>query len=115
MNEPHLIGCIPAIDDQTEVAFYCWLGKYKHIVVQDPAIKNQLDIFIEKLVTLKSDHMEWNSFLTRWKLNRMLHGDDVILVWGKVKLELNIKYPTAEITDNSDNINESDDMKQEDD
>ena len=61
INEPHLIGFIPGIgsyESQLSIAFDCWLNEYKQTLVQDNSLKNKLDIFIEQIMTLKSDPME---------------------------------------------------------
>ena len=123
MNDPHLIGCIPAVEDQIGISFDCWLHKYKHIIVDDRAIQcKSLDTFINQLITLKSDPLEWNNFLTKWKLNRILFNDDFIIIWSKIKEELNIQNPTTNDQnnnktehDNNNNDDDNDDVDDDDD
>ena len=91
MNEPHLIGCIPGIEDQEAVAFDCWLGRYKHIIQDDPAIKKDMELFIKQITLLRMDNVEWKDFLSKWKLRRIFHNDDFFKVWMKIKSDLNIK------------------------
>ena len=90
MNEPHLIGCIPGIEDQDSVAFDCWLGKYKHIIQDDPAIKQSMNDFINKITILRMDCVDWKNFLAKWKMRRIFHNNDFLLVWNKIKDDLNI-------------------------
>lgn len=91
INDPHLIGCLPGIEEQESLAFDCWINKYKHIILDDPAIKSSIDVFIQQVITLKAEVPEWNSFINKWKLNRILFKDDFHIIWQKVKQELNIQ------------------------
>jgi len=67
MNSPHLIGCLPGITDQNNLAFDCWLSKYKDSIISDPVMNGYMDVFIEQLVSLKSSEDEYDNFLARWK------------------------------------------------
>ena len=107
INEPHLIGFIPGIgsyESQLSIAFDCWLNKYKHTIINDESLKNKLELFIEQIMTLKSDPMEWNRFLSKWKINRILYEDKFQLIWHKIKAELNID---TSIINNNNNNNEN--------
>ena len=96
LNDPHLIGCMPGIEDQETLAFDCWLNKYKHVIRQDPAINNKLELFIDQLTMMQTDRAEWSTFLAKWKLNRILYKDEFKIIWAKVKAELNIEEDAAE-------------------
>ena len=117
INYPHLIGCLPNIPEQHTLAFDCWLNKYKHIILKDPAIKNGLELFIEQLVILKMDQSEWRSFLTKWKMNRIFHKDDFHIIWKNVKSDLNIEEPLPqndkEENDDDDDDDDDDDIDEE--
>ncbi len=102
INDPHFIGCIPGIDDQQKLAFNCWLNKYKHIVVQDSSIKNKLELFIDQITILQGDVSEWNSFISRWILNRILYNDNFDIIWNKIKNDLNIEEEFGNDDDDDD-------------
>ncbi len=107
---PHLIGCIPGIDaiEQQKISFNCWINNYKHIIKSDDAIRtNGIEIFMTQILQLQTEPQLWNTFFTKWRLNRMLLGDNFQVIWRKVKMELNIYI------DEEDIENEDDDMKQE--
>ena len=114
MNHPHLIGCLPNVEKQESLAFDCWLNKYKHIILDDMAIKRDLDLFIGQIVTLKMDPLEWDTFLARWKMNRIFYKDNFQTIWNKIKTELNIDIGISEIQNDkeekSDDVNDDDDI-----
>ena len=89
INDPHIIGCIPGIENQLSLAFDCWIDKYKHIIIEDEAISDKVELFIEQLTILKTDKLEWDTFLSKWKLNRILYKDNFQIIWNKIKKEMN--------------------------
>ena len=97
VNEPHLIGSISGVEDQLSMAFDCWIHNYKHIIAEDPSVKKDLDLFINQLAILRTDMVEWQTFLIKWKLNRIFLGDDFQLVWNKIKAELNIQVDVINV------------------
>ena len=112
INDPHLIGCIPSIEQQESIAFDCWINKYKHIIKDDRHIKGNVDLLINQVCTLKSDMSEWTSFLSKWKLNRIIYNDNFQIIWNKTKNELNIQSHDEcqlNLTEMSDDDNESND------
>ena len=114
MNEPHLIGCVPGIEDQDSVAFDCWLGKYKHIILDDPAIKLEMDAFINQMIILRMDKVDWNNFLSKWKMRRIFYRDDFSLIWGKVKNDLNIQIESQSVNEAEQKNNDDDDDDDDD-
>ena len=109
LNEPHLIGCIPGIEEQEALAFDCWLGKYKHIIKDDSAIKNELSTFIEQVNILRMDAVDWKNFLSRWKLRRIFHNDDFLVIWRETKNDLNINEQFDRQSVHNDKEEKSDD------
>ena len=91
MNEPHLIGCIPGIEEQDALAFDCWLGKYRHIIQEEPIVKRDMETFIKKITILRMDNVEWKDFLAKWKMRRIFYDDDFLTIWTKIKSDLNIQ------------------------
>ena len=110
INYPHLIGCLPSIEHQDSLAFDCWLNKYKHIILKDVAIKNDLDLFVEQIIILKRDADDWNSFLIKWKMNRMFYNDNFHIIWTKVKNDLSILEPISPENDKEEKNDEDDDV-----
>ena len=109
INDPYLIGCIPSIENQLSLAFDCWINKYKHIIIKDNVISDKLELFIEQLTVLKTDKIEWDTFLSKWKLNRILYNDNFQIIWDKIKNELNYECTTNnQIIPNNVNINDAD-------
>ena len=112
-EEPQLIGFIPGIgscNEQIENAFYHWLNEHKEI------LKKEIDFesFIQQIITLKSDVIEWNEFLCKWKLLRIFN-DDWCNVWKQIKKDMNIETNTnnLQIIENDENDskkNENDDL-----
>ena len=95
LNYPHMIGCLPNIEQQESIAFHCWLQKYKHLIVKDSAVKNKIEDFIDQIMILRLHDDDWKSFLAKWKLNRIFYNDNFNLIWAKVKNELNIEPLTS--------------------
>ena len=119
INDPHLIGCIPAVENQESIAFDCWMNKYKHIIKDDKEIKGNFQLIIDQLCLLKSDMSDWTNFLTKWKLYRIFHQDNFRIVWHKIKKELNIqdheKYVELTLMDDASvTADENDEEKQAD-
>ena len=116
INDPQLIGCIPGVENQENLAFDCWINKYKHVIKSDDAIKNELDTFIQQIAILKTEMPEWNLFVNKWKLSRILFGDDFQKIWNMVKTELNIcssaTVPNSNVLSDNDQhaLEESTDM-----
>lgn len=94
INDPHLIGCIPGVENQAGLAFDCWLNTYKEAIMKDEAIKNQLELFLYQLTLIRSDMTEWNNFISTWKLYRIFYKDNFQIVWNKIKNELDIDTPS---------------------
>ena len=90
INQPHLIGCLPEIEEQQSLAFDCWLNKHKNVIKDDAAIKGDTKHLIDQLVVLKMDGIEWKTFLARWKLNRIFSNDDFSVVWNRIKYDLSL-------------------------
>ena len=109
LNEPHLIGCIPGIEDQESVAFDCWLAKYKHVIKDDPAVKHCMKSFLEQMTVLRMDNVDWKIFLARWKMRRIFYNDDFSSVWNEIKNDLKIKH-VARSTAASEQKEENDDL-----
>ena len=88
-NEPALIGFIPGIGhhmDQVEMAFYHWINRHKILIHKDC----EKNIFIEQIITLKNDTIEWNEFLTKWKLLSIFSNNKFELIWNEIKSVMNI-------------------------
>ena len=115
MNYPHLIGCLPNVEKQDSLAFDCWLNKYKHVILDDIAVKRDLDLFIGQIVSLKMDPLEWDTFLTRWKINRIFYKDDFHIIWNKIKAELNVEIFMEQIQNDKEEKNDDDDAVDDDD
>ena len=114
INDPHLIGCIPGIEQQDSIAFDCWINKYKHIIKDDNQIKGNIHLLVDQLSIMRSDMTEWTNFLTKWKLNRMLYDDNFQIIWTKVKDELNIQnHEQYELLEMSDELIDKNDEKEE--
>ena len=115
INDPQLIGSMPGIDNQDTIAFDCWMNKYKHIIKDDPQIQGNVDALIHKICVLKTDMSEWNSFVTKWKLNRIFYEDNFTIIWNNVKNDLKIKdcdaYQLTQMDDSS--TGEIDEIKQD--
>ena len=105
IHDPHLIGCIPGVENQETLAFDCWVNKYKDIIANDVSIKDSIEIFIEQVTVLKSEVPEWMAFVNRWKLNRILFNDDFNKVWTKVKSDLGLQVAEHQPNVNSQNVN----------
>ena len=117
INDPHLIGCIPAVENQESIAFDCWINKYKHIIKDDKEIKGNFQLIIDQICLMKSDMSEWINFLTKWKLYRMFHQDNFRIVWNKIKKELNIQdheqYVSLTLMDDASLSEDENDEKKE--
>lgn len=102
--KPEWIGCIPgagSLEDQLTVAFDFWLNS--HIL----KIRQQItdwNIFAEQLIVLRQDHVEWNNFLNKWKIKRILYNDKFELIWSFITNELGIELTNSknEADDDSD-------------
>ena len=107
-NEPEFIGFIPGVGthiEQIENAFYYWLNENK-IIIQSETDKQ---IFIQQILTLKNDMMEWNEFLSKWKLLRIFHNNNFNLIWNEIKVIMNITQMLDENNViNNENINDND-------
>ena len=110
LNEPHLIGCISGVEDQTCLSFDCWMNNYKHIITEDDSIRKDIDLFITQMAILRADKTEWHKFLTKWKLNRIFLNDDFHLVWSKVKTELNIQNNSIVVQHSNQRNNDKDEL-----
>jgi len=115
INDPQIIGCIPGIENQQTIAFDCWMNKYKHIIKDDRDIRGNIDVLIDQICLLKSDMIEWTNFVTKWKLNRILHNDNFNIIWNKLKEELNIQSHAEYQLTQMDDItsDENDEQKRE--
>ncbi len=103
MTKPHLIGAIPSINDQPEIAFQCWLARNHEDIFKVEHTKVDVELFTTQLVSLKAAVKEWQDFLTRWKLLRILYKDDFSAVWKAVRKDLNIPgEPVDELVEFSD-------------
>ena len=112
LQRPHLIGSIPSVENQGEVAFWCWLKHHKEEIMIDPYIANDENLLQTHLVSLKDETAVWTRFLTKWKMWRILKDDQFPLVWRTMKEEL--KMPTEPVLDEADlNLDEDDDAKLE--
>ena len=105
LNHPHLIGCIPNVEQQISVAFDCWLNKHKQKIRMDEAVKNNFELFLEQLNIIKMEPTEWNNFLSTWKLNRIMYDDKFTTVWMKMKQSLNLHSDSMQIEEDESNIN----------
>lgn len=109
MSKPHLIGAIPSVINQEEIAFNCWLMNHHEIIFKTESLKADADLFITQLVSLKAADAEWKEFLSRWKLLRIVHQDDFSAVWKAVRTDLNIPgNPVHELAEFSDDEHEKD-------
>jgi len=45
---------------------------------------------LQQITTLQSDVFAWNTFFIKWRLNRILYDKDFKIIWGKMKLFLNL-------------------------
>ena len=109
-SNPELIGCVIGagnMEDQLACAFDVWLKKHR------PQIKNKVknfEMFIDQVVLAKQDHQEWLSFVSRWKIERILKGDEFTSVWRYVRLYLNVE----QIIDNTETENDKNENDSED-
>ena len=109
LTKPHLIGAIPSVNNQEDIAWSCWISKHHETLLKTESIKGDLDLFIMQLVSLQAADVEWKEFLIRWKLLRILHQDDFQAVWKSVQKELNIPgSPVIELAVFSDEDEEED-------
>ena len=95
-NEPQMIGAIPGIgslDDQLQVFFDYWINQNKRIILSDV---ETLEMFFNQMMILKSDVMEYQTFLQKWKLMRMLKNDEFSSVWKWMVGELKISVKSQE-------------------
>ena len=104
LTKPQLIGAIPSVTNQEEIAFDCWMMHHHESIFKTKSIKADVDLFITQLVSLKAADAEWRQFLNRWKLLRILHKDDFTAIWKSVRKELNIPTddPVIELAEFSD-------------
>lgn len=88
-NQPEMIGSVPgigALDDQMSVFFDYWVHQNKQAMLQEITSKS---LFMSQLMLLRTDVQEFNVFLCKWKLIRILNDDSFISVWDWMKDELN--------------------------
>ena len=109
LTKPHLIGAIPSVHNQGDIAFSCWFSKHHDAILKTESIKADLDLFITQLVSLQAADVEWKEFLIRWKLLRIVHQDDFQAVWKSVQKEMNIPgSPVIELAVFSDEEEDQD-------
>ena len=108
---PHLIGCIPSMPNQDEVAFWVWLKHHKEEIMIDRYIANDHNLLQTHLISLKDETAVWTKFLVNWKLWRILKDDQFPLVWRAMKEEL--KMPTEPALEDAVQNNDDDDAKLE--
>lgn len=113
MDEPQMIGCIPGLHNQENVAFDYWLNRNKALIITDPEILDQLEFFIEQLTILKADPSQWRTFLTRWKLYRIMYDNQFPIVWEKVKENLSIQFQPNDGADDFFNDEHREEQKEE--
>ena len=110
-NEPQMIGAIPGIgtlDDQLRIFFDYWMDQNKAIILSDV---ETAELFFDQMMILKSDAMEYQMFLQKWKFMRMLKNDEFFSVWKWMVTELNlsVKSQKQELDDeekkNDDDFN----------
>ena len=53
MNDPHLIGSLPGVENQCAIAFDCWLNKYKHVIKDNKMIKGNMELIIDQLCVFR--------------------------------------------------------------
>ena len=90
-NNPELIGSMPgagSLTDQLAVCFGYWLNQNKSVIISNVASK---ELFLDQLMTLKSEQQEYKAFLHKWKLVRMFENDSFLKVWEWIKDELSIE------------------------
>ena len=104
LTRPHLIGAIPGVDNQEEVAWNCWLMRYQDNMFPKKTGDNDLETFVTQMVSLQSSAVAWKEFLARWKLHRILQKDDFGKVWCAMRKELNISVgsPVIQLAEMSD-------------
>ena len=110
-NEPQMIGAIPGIgslDDQLQVFFDYWINQNKRIILSDVETP---EMFFDQMMILKSDVMEYQTFLQKWKLMRMLKNDEFSSVWKWMvgELKISVKSQKQELDEeekkNDDDFN----------
>ena len=90
LENPQLIGSIPNVPDQKASAFLCWLNHHKNEIKEDAAIRGNMDLVLTLFTSLKTVLNEWDEFLDRWRLRRILLDDDFAAVWKAVKDDLQL-------------------------
>ena len=106
-NEPELIGFIPGIGtliEQIESAFYYWLHVNKDIIKN----KTEINVFMQQIITLKTDMIEWQEFLTKWKLLKIFHDNNSVIIWNEIKQNLNISISRIDDVQNVPTTNTND-------
>ena len=89
-SDPHLIGCLPSLENQAELAFDCWFHSHKCLILKDRAVKDNIDMFVRRLSILRENEFEWKSFLGRWKMRRIIYDDEFTIVWNEMKEDMNL-------------------------
>ena len=93
-SHPELLGLLPSssLEDQVTAGFDLWLFEYKQSIC---AKVDDIHDFINQVTLVRSDPQDWNSFLHKWKLQRIFHRDAFLEVWEFVVQELNISVRTT--------------------
>ena len=103
LTKPHLIGAVPSVSNQLEIAWNCWMMSHHETIFKTESIKEDVELFVTQLVSLKAADAEWREFLSRWQMLRILHQDEFNAVWRSIKKELNIPgTPVVELVEFSD-------------
>ena len=109
-SEPQMIGAIPGIggyEDQLQIFFDYWLNQNKEVILSQVESTN---FFFEQLSILKMDQAEFQTFLQKWKLQRILENDSFLIVWKWMVDDLNIslKMPKEENDEEEEKTNDED-------
>ena len=90
-TKPELIGLLPCagtLEDQMTAAFDYWLNDNKAAIKSNV---KELNVVSDQFVILRQDPQDWIIFLNKWKIIRILHGDNFAATWDFVTLELGIE------------------------